>query len=439
MKRIAFFTPLNPQQTGVSDYSEALLPHLAQHVAVDVFTAEHVAATSPASATCPVYGYPQFEAIRRARRYDAIVYQMGNSPYHGAIYDTLLRYPGVTVLHDLVLHHFYLERTLEYGDTASYVRELAYARGSAGAHAATASMCGDRPYPYYEYPLYERVVDASRVVLVHNEYAVRRIATGRPAAVVRRAPLICDPRAQAADPALTAELRVRWQIPADALVIASFGQLDEHRRLDSLLQALAAVRTRCPNAIGLLVGAVVPMFDLDARMAASRQSAHVRAVGRVPLAEFFAAFDLADIAVNLRDPTAGETSATAIQLLGHGVPLIVSDASAYAELPDAAAIKIATGELEVAQLTRALLALAGGHAMRLAMREAARAYVARDHQPAHAVAAYLDAIELAARRRFRRPSAVVTALATTLGELGASATDTAALASARAALDLGVQ
>ncbi len=438
MMRIAFLTPLNPQRTGVSDYSEALLPHLAQHAAVDVFTADPDAVAPAVSAVCSVFGYPQFRAMRQTQGYDAVVYQMGNSPYHGAIHDTLLRCPGVTVLHDLVLHHFYLERTLEYGDTAGYARAMGYAGGAAGAQAAAAAMCGNRPYPYYEYPLYERVVDASRVVLVHNAFAARCIAASRPAATVLRAPLICDPRARVSDAARTAALRAQWRIPDDAFVIAAFGQIDESRQINALLTALAAVRRRLPNTIGLLVGAAVPLFDLPARLAASGQAAHVRAVGRVSLDDFFAAFDLADVAVNLRDPTAGETSATAIQLLGRGVPLIVSDAGAYAELPDAATIKVATGAVQLEQLTRALLALAVDKSMRGSMRDAAHTYVTETHRPDQAVAAYLSAIAASARRRIRPPNRAAAVLGATLGDLGVRATDAAAVTAAQAALDVGM-
>lgn len=438
MRRIAFLTPLNPQRTGVSDYSEALLPHLARRVAIDVFSADPGAAPPAVSAQCGVYAYPQFAARRKAQRYDAVVYQMGNSPFHEAIHDLLERYPGVTVLHDAVLHHFYRARTLGNRDTAGYVRAVAYEARTAGAVAAARAMTGNRDYPCYEYPLHERVVDASRVIVVHSEYATRCILATRPAATVVRAPLVCDPRAQRADPALTAALRVRWRIPRDAFVIAAYGQIDENRHLDVLFKALADLRKQVPNAILLLVGEPVPKYGLAARIGASGQAAYVRAAGRVQLAEFFAAFDLADVAVNLRDPTAGETSATAIQLLGRGVPLIVSEAGAYAELPDVAAIKVATGAEQAAQLGRALLALAGGDAMRNSMRRAARAYVARAHSPEHAVDAYLAAIELGAQKPIRAARRSAYALAATLGELGARATDDLGRAAARAALDLGM-
>jgi glycosyltransferase involved in cell wall biosynthesis len=385
-----------------------------------------------------VYGYGLFPAMRNAQRYDAVVYQIGNSPFHDAIHDALERYPGVTVMHDAVLHHFYRARTLGQRDTAGYVRSVAYEAGSAGAIAAAAAMTGGRAYPCYEYPLHERVVDASRVILVHSDYAARAIMASRPAATVLRAPLICDPRAQALDPARTAILRARWEIPDDAFVIASFGQIDENRHLDAILKALNAVRQRFHRAMVLLVGEPVPKYGLEARLKASGQGTHVRATGRVPLEDFFAAFDLADVAVNLRDPTAGETSATAIQLLGRGVPLIVSAAGAYAELPDVAAIKVATGAGQTEQLVRALLALASAGDMRNAMRDAARTYVAAAHRPEQAVAAYLRAIEMGAQRQSRAPRRAASDLAAVLGDLGTRATDDVGVATAQAALDLGM-
>jgi hypothetical protein len=37
--RIAYFSPLGPDPSGISDYSEELLPHLARHWDMDLFVA----------------------------------------------------------------------------------------------------------------------------------------------------------------------------------------------------------------------------------------------------------------------------------------------------------------------------------------------------------------------------------------------------------------
>ena len=37
MLKLAYFSPLNPQRSGISDYSEELLPHLARGAKIDLF------------------------------------------------------------------------------------------------------------------------------------------------------------------------------------------------------------------------------------------------------------------------------------------------------------------------------------------------------------------------------------------------------------------
>ncbi|MEP7199850.1 MAG: glycosyltransferase [Chloroflexota bacterium] len=387
MKRVAYFSPLSPLRTGIASYSEALLPQLAPHVSLDLFVNGYMPSDNTLRAQFDIFDYHEFERMRRVRGYDAIVYQMGNSPFHGYIYETLLRHPGITVLHELVLHHFFVERTLEYGDTAGYVRELAYNAGQAGAVVAREAMRGRQPYPHYALPLYHRVVDASARVIVHSSYMARHIRASRPTARVSRVPLLCDPHALRSDAALTDALRARWQIPRGAFVVASFGRLDAPKRLDVLLGAVERLRARVSNPVVsgtngvccLLVGEAVPRYDIMAIVRSLDLEACVRLTGYVTQPEFFAAFDLADVAVNLRHPTGGETSAAVVQLLGRGVPTIVSDLGAFAELPDDACLKIPVGAREAEMLETTLIALASQPTMRDAMREAARAFVAREH------------------------------------------------------------
>ena len=78
--KVGFFSPLPPAPTGVSDYSAALLTALRKHGEVEV-------AASDA---------------------DVALYHVGNNLLHREIYDRALARPGVVVLHDAVLQHFFL-------------------------------------------------------------------------------------------------------------------------------------------------------------------------------------------------------------------------------------------------------------------------------------------------------------------------------------------
>jgi glycosyltransferase involved in cell wall biosynthesis len=384
----------------VADYSETLLPYLARALTLDLYVAGKGSAGDAIRRQFEVLDYHSFASMRRERRYDAVVYQMGASPYHEYVYESLLRWPGITVLHDLVLHHFFIGRTLGKRDTSGYIREMAYNLPNAGANLARDAITGHRPYPYFQIPLYHRVLDASLSVIVHNEYTANRVRADYPTALVTQVPLLCGPQATANSPALTEELRRRWQIPAGAFVVASFGRITPPKRLDVLLRAFLDLRTRLPSVFCLLVGEVIAPFDLGGLFRQLGLSdASVRLTGHVPLAEFYAAFDLADVAVNLRYPSAGETSAAVIQLLGHGVPLIVSAVDAFSELPDSVAIKVPVGLCEVDSLIIALSTLARQEGLRLQMGRAARAYVADAHSPERAAEGYIRHIEATLMRR----------------------------------------
>ena len=106
--RIAFFSPLPPLRSGVSDYSARLLDELKRRYTIDLYHdagyVPHIGLRSP---DFGCYDYRLFERNARVLDYHALVYQMGNSPYHGYMYETLLRHPGIVTLHDLGIADFH--------------------------------------------------------------------------------------------------------------------------------------------------------------------------------------------------------------------------------------------------------------------------------------------------------------------------------------------
>ena len=68
--RVAFFTPLNPQPSGISDYSEALLPHLAAQVErLDVFIEDYEPSARFAQENLRVRPWRDFEPDYQAGTY----------------------------------------------------------------------------------------------------------------------------------------------------------------------------------------------------------------------------------------------------------------------------------------------------------------------------------------------------------------------------------
>ncbi len=379
--RIAYYSPLPPMRSGIADYSAELLPHLAAHCEIELVVDEGFRPDPALAAGFPVHGHRSLPALLEQGRFDAVLYQLGNNrDYHAAIYRGLLAHPGVVVLHELVLHHLVRDLTL-YAGTAEgaegYVGEMRYAYGRTGEVMARRCLATGVPLDPWSYPLFERVVDASRGLIVHNRFTRDRVLAGRPLARVAVVPHHLSLGALP-EPSV-AEARAALGIASDHFVVATFGFLTAAKRPGVLLRAFARLRGEVPRARLLIVGEVSPHFDFGAVFTAGVRDG-VTVTGRLDLDRFLLHMQACDVAVNLRHPTAGETSGPVIRLLGLGKPLIVSDAGAFAEIPDDCCAKVDLDPLGEEDLLLAYLRrLAADEPLRRRMGENARRHAAAHH------------------------------------------------------------
>jgi glycosyltransferase involved in cell wall biosynthesis len=428
--RIAYFSPLPPQTSGIADYSAELLPELARHVEIELIVEDGFRPARDLAERFPVHQLAAFPDLAASGWFDCALYHLGNNrDYHAAIYRTLVDHPGVVVLHEFVLHHLVRDLTLHAGDPAAYVRELRYAYGLSGEAVARRCLETGVPLDPWAYPLFERVVDRSRGLIVHNRTTEQRVQASRPLARLatvphhlslrgvaglgagtadtanaadpadragREAPRAADPTdpadsevPPAADAAELQAARAALGFPPEAFVVASFGFLTAAKRPGVLLRAFARFRRAAPHARLLLVGEVSPHFDF-ASLATPDLMAGVSVTGRLELADFLRYMAAADLAVNLRHPSAGETSGTLIRLLGMGKPVVVSNTGAFAEVPDGCCAKVDVGDCEEDLLLAYLQRLAADEPLRRQMGENARRHVAAHHSLAASARAYAD-------------------------------------------------
>jgi glycosyltransferase involved in cell wall biosynthesis len=205
---------------------------------------------------------------------------------------------------------------------------------------------------------------------VHSRYAEERVrATGFSGPIHR----IAHPTRR---PGRVEPARV-----AGGPVIGFFGHMTPAKRVPVLLDAFAALRRSYPDARLLVVGSKAPQIDLDAEL--SRAGLHdSRAVLRedwVPEERLTSLMAACDVCVNLRGPTMGETSGSAVRSLALGRPLVVSDIGWFAELPDEVALKVPPDEFELPTLTAALGLLVGDDGLRRTLGENGAAYALREH------------------------------------------------------------
>jgi glycosyltransferase involved in cell wall biosynthesis len=385
--RVAFFSPLPPMKSGIADYSAELLPSLAEECEIELIVDEGFRPDPALAARFPVHGHRAFPRLREQGRFDVVLYQLGNnSDYHAAIYRTLLEHPGVVVLHEFVLHHLVRELTLEANRPALYVDELRYAYGRTGEAAARRCLATGVSLDLWSYPLFERVVDASLGLIVHNRFTRDRVLASRPLARVATVP-----HHLSLDVPILAEGQARAALGIDAgdFVVATFGFMTPAKRPAVLLRAFARLRREIPRARLLIVGEVSRHFDFE-RIFTAELRQGVAITGRLELDRFLLYMQACDVAVNLRHPTGGETSGTVIRLLGLGKPLIVNNSGAFAEFPDDCCAKVDLDDTEEELLLAYLRAFAAGEPLRRRMGDNARRHMAMHHTLAGSARGYAD-------------------------------------------------
>lgn len=387
MRRIAYASPVNPAPSGISDYSEELLPYLGQYAEIVLYVEDGLKPTNPCLAQAlelrPVGALAR---DHQRRPYDAIVYHMGNSPVHAGIWSALQRQPGVVVLHELVLHHFMLNyAAVVRRDLEGYLGEAARRYGAEGERVARLMLRGRLTEAAFEMPFSETVLEAAEGLIAHSRYVLERAAALRPGLPAAHVPMGVPLPA----PLGRAEARARLGLPSDALILASFGHINPYKRLDAALRALRALRDIYPDVRYLLVGSVSPSYDLRAAVARAGLEQAVHITGYVERAAFEDYVAAADICLNLRHPTAGETSASLLRLLGAGRPTLVTASGSFSELPPGVAAQVDLDASEGDLLLAYCQLLASRPELAAALGANARAYVAREHTLEGAAAGYM--------------------------------------------------
>ncbi|MCB8978086.1 MAG: glycosyltransferase family 4 protein [Ardenticatenaceae bacterium] len=361
--KIAHFSPLPPQKSGIASYSAYLLPYLAQFADLTLFTDQIHQLDETLSQQFPIRESKSF-AGPLAEGFDVSLYHMGNNAkYHSQIYELLCRYPGIVVLHDTNLHSFFGEYLMKQGQFAAYTREMAFAYGPTGLNHAQQAHFQRTPFDVKRFPLFERVVQKSLGIIVHNQYSKKLIERHCSRQTVAHIPHLMPPIDRL--PA-QAEAKALLGYRPDDILLASFGYVSPSKRIHVVLEALASLRSRAslPRVHYALVGQVVEGYNLQSLLQQLNLENVVSLVGYADETHFRSYLAAVDIAINLRYPTLGETSGTLMALMAAAKPLLVSNIDAFAELPDNICVKIGTGKDEQAEIEAALLRLIGNPAQR---------------------------------------------------------------------------
>lgn len=385
--RIAYCSPVNPAPSGISDYSEELLPYLGQYAHITLFVDDSLRPDNPdLTRHLDVQPIRRLERMHRRTPFDALIYHMGNSPAHASIWHAAQHLPGVIVLHDFVLHHFMLwyaanrEHTIE-----NYIQRMSKHYGAPGEHVAQLMIRGRFTEAAFDFPASEPVISAAYGLIAHNHYVKERVASIRPTV-----PVAVIPMGIPLPPDIDrTEARNVLGLPDDIFIVTSFGHINAYKRLDSVFQALHELRDSYPSLRYILVGSVSSNYDVHSMIERAGLTDNVQVTGYVPHHTFEYYVAAADVCINLRYPTAGETSASLLRLLGAGRPTLVSSIGSFAELPPDVAAQIDVDPNERDMIVAHCKLFIQRPDIAAALSSRARRYVAENHTLERAAQLYV--------------------------------------------------
>ena len=416
--RLAWFTPWPPDRSGVAGRSAELVPALAAagH-GIDVCVRDLGAAArhgdGPADAG-QVRVQSAHDFVWRAGRgqYDLTVYQIGNSHLHEFIWPYLFRWPGLAVLHDARVHHAraaaYLQAHAANQNQGRYRADFTWNHPDVPPDAAELGIAGFDGSYYYMWPMVRDVILVSRATAVHSLGAATELQQEFPGEPIdyltlgegRDEPVGGDER-QAA--------RSAFGFGPETIAFGVFGGLTAEKRIPEIFRAFRACLGVQPSSRLLLAGQVHP--SLDWRTLAREAGIERAVVSSQDLDD--AAFDRAiaavDVSLNLRWPSAHETSGPWLRAMAAGRATVVTDLAHQSHVPsldprtwqsmDSEPVTIAIDILDEAHsLSLALRRLATDSALRERLGRAARAYWEHTHTFGQMRDEYLTAIDRAATR-----------------------------------------
>ncbi len=374
LPRLAFLSPLPPAKTGVATYAEAVLSGLRREGFTDRHRMDVIWPVEPKhEGTVPWYALG--------------VYQLGNNlEFHRDIYRHAIQSPGLVVLHDLALDDF-VRGLLAAGDPLGHqaTREALALRGR------LSSLDALRNEPL-RVPWCAHVARRARGIVVHSEFCKRYLeefGCKTPVFVVPH-PVVVRPEDLRKAERRGAELRRPLAAIGAEVVIGAFGDLNQAKCLDVVMEAVAQIDA--PIHL-VLVGRPITGYDADAAVAASGLGSKVTLASDVSDEDFLGWLSACDVAVDLRYPHRGEVSGSLIRALQAGRPTVVSGTGTYLDLPEGVVLPVPGGRPEAGDVAAALGRLARDPDLRARMGERARRYTEGLTKEDATTRGYAEAIE----------------------------------------------
>jgi len=392
-RRLAFVSPLPPERTGIADYAVQLLPALAEFFDIELVVQQETVTLPPELDRLRLRDAAWF--AENAHLYDQIIYQFGNSPFHSHMFALLQEHPGVVVLHDFFLSNVLAYEQMTGGIPNAWADALRHSHGLQALHAS--QQPGNHDGAMTSFPCNLEVLEGATRVIVHSDHARQLAGEWYGKAAAHNWTVLPLPRT--APPVLDrAAARAALGIDPEAFVVCSFGYITPTKLAHVLIEAwLASSLSTAPHCELILVGAnhEGPYgLEIEDRIRSAPPGVRIRIAGWTDEPVYRQYLQAADVGVQLRTSSRGETSAAVLDCMNYGLATIANANGSMAALPQEAVYLLAD-RFDRADLVAALDTLYHDSVRRLTLGQYAAQVLAAQYRPEQCAVRYRDALDLA--------------------------------------------
>lgn len=336
-KRLAFLSPLPPDQSGIAHYNAEFLPFLSRYFEIDIYIANNTVSNKNIYASFPIYHINEFEKV--AHLYEnAILYEFGNSEFHTHMIRFLGKFPGIVMLHDAYLSGLFYHSLSQEDFLGKCLKE----HGTLAGHYMVSNQKDAMLNLIMNLPCTKSVLDHAIGVISHSPFNLEVSRQYHPEGwkapfhIIPQMIAISEKKPLNEVKALKRELN----IPVDATIIATFGHVDWTKLPEMLIEAFSSYALKKDNIYLIFVGkGFVEIKDIIKR---SKVKNNIKVTEYLSDNEYQKYLDCTDLAVQLRVMSRGGTPRAILDCLANGVPVIVNNAASFQDYPDDVVIKLSS-------------------------------------------------------------------------------------------------
>ncbi|NCA80808.1 MAG: glycosyltransferase, partial [Sphingobacteriia bacterium] len=333
---IAWFSPLPPIESGISDYSLDIINELSKTVHVDIYI-DNYKPIDIKNGHCHVYHHDQYP--KHHAKYEKTIYHIGNNMFHAYMMPYLMKYNGIIVLHDLNLSGLALNLYYAKNKVDEFIRALSEDHDIEKVKAYVDGLVkGTNGLKETEFSCHKFVTKHAEKVIVHSEYAKQYLLKKDLGMNVTHIPLYGILKSNPSRETAKKELK----IDQDIFVITVVGYAQHAKRILPIVNAFIKLNHENPRTKLVIVGKTTADIkkSVDEILLQNKKEHMVEITGYVEsdiLDQYIVASELC---MNLRYPYYGESSASLMRILGIGRTTIVTDIGSFGELPNEVVYKL---------------------------------------------------------------------------------------------------